>query len=82
MGPVDIVRGLDGPLRTVGVGLVMAYIGFGFDFYVHEVAKSAADAESIWSPAHVPIFIGMGIVGLGFLWALRRVRIAVGPTLA
>lgn len=59
-------------MTTMGVGLVVAYAGFAADFYVHEIAASSAETESLWSPVHVPIFAGMAIVAAGFLWALRR----------
>lgn len=64
---------LGGPMVVVGAGLLVAYAGFAADFYKHEIQRATAELESVWSPVHLPIFIGMVIVAIGFLWALRRV---------
>src|SRR3972149_6903809 len=68
-------RRRDGPPRTIGIGLGTAYAGFGLDLYIHEIGQAVADAESIWSLAHVPIFLGMGIVATGLPWALLRAAV-------
>src|SRR4030065_52610 len=67
--------GRDGPPRAIGIGLGTAYAGFGLDLYIHEIGQAVADAESIWSLAHVPIFLGMGIVATGIPWALLRAAV-------
>ena len=82
MGLRILVRRLDGPPRTIGIGLGTAYAGFGLDLYIHEIGQAVADAESIWSLAHVPIFLGMGIVALGFPGALRRAGVPARPATA
>lgn len=68
------LRRIGGPMATMGFGLLLAFAGFLADFYKHEVQRSTTEIESIWAPVHLPIFIGMGIVSVGFLWALRRTR--------
>ena len=72
MGALRYLRRIGGPMTTIGAGLVMAYAGFAADFYKHEIEKAVGEVETIWSPVHVPIFLGMGIVAAGFLWAVRR----------
>jgi len=72
MRVIQYLRNLGGPMTTMGAGLLVAYAGFAADFYKHEIEKASAELESVWSPVHLPIFLGMAIVALGFLWAWRR----------
>jgi len=61
-------------MTVIGVGLLTSYAGFAADFYKHEIENSVAEIESIWTPVHVPIFVGMFIAAIGFFWALRRTQ--------
>lgn len=63
-------------MALMGLGLGTSTIGLGWDFYVHEIAREAAEVESIFAPPHIPIFIGFLITGLGFLWSLARIRLS------
>lgn len=72
MGVLRYLRNLGGPMTTMGTGLLVAYAGFAADFYKHEIEKASAELESVFSPVHLPIFVGMMITALGFLWAWRR----------
>src|SRR3990170_1430457 len=82
MGALRYLRRIGGPMTTIGAGLVMAYAGFAADFYKHEIEKAGGEVETIWSPVHLPIFLGMGIVAAGFLWAGRRAgrRVFASPS--
>ena len=71
MGVRRFLQRIGGPMATIGAGLVVAYAGFAADFYVHEIERAVSEVETIWAPVHVPIFLGMGITAIGFLWALR-----------
>jgi predicted acyltransferase len=79
-------RGLVARWRTamalMGLGLGTTTAGFGWDYYVHEVVKQVTEVESMFAPPHLLIFAGFGITGLGFLWALARVRFSPGPSSA
>lgn len=72
MGVRRYLKRVGGPMTTIGAGLVLAYAGFAADFYKHEIEKAVGEIETIWSPVHLPIFAGMGLAAVGFLWALRR----------
>jgi len=66
-------RRLDAPFALVGAGLGLAAVGLGWDFYAHEIAGVSAELESIFAPPHVPIFAGVTVALLAYLWALWRI---------
>ena len=59
-------------MALMGLGLGTTTAGLGWDFYVHEMVKEAA--ESIYAAPHMLIFAGFGISALGFLAALAGIR--------
>jgi hypothetical protein len=61
---------------VMGLGLGTSGVGLAWDYYVHEIAKEVHAVESIFAAPHVPIFAGIMITALGFLWALARVRVS------
>jgi hypothetical protein len=63
-------------MAVMGFGLLSSGIGLAWDYYVHEIAKDVHTVESIFAPPHIPIFAGIMITGLGFLWALARLRVS------
>ncbi len=67
-------------MALMGLGLGTTTAGLGWDYYVHEVVKQVTEVESMLAPPHLLIFAGFGITGLGFLWALARVRFTRGPS--
>jgi len=55
-------------------GLGLAFVGLASDFYQHEIVGLDPGDESLLSPVHLAIFIGIAITGLGFLIAHRALK--------
>ncbi len=73
------VSRLRGAMALMGLGLGTSGTGLAWDFYVHEIAKEAGAVESIFATPHLVIFAGIGIIALGFLWALAGERPSLAP---
>ena len=60
---------------VMAAGLGLSFVGLTGDFWNHEIVGLSAATESLLSPVHLAIFVGIGITALGFLLgalALRR----------
>ena len=60
---------------VMAAGLATSGVGLAWDFYEHQIAGLSPATESLLAPAHLLIFGGIPITGIGFLiarWALRR----------
>ena len=55
-------------------GLGLASVGLAGDFYQHEVVGLDPGDESLLSPIHLAIFLGIAVTGLGFLIAHRALK--------
>ena len=64
-------------MALMGLGLVTTTEGLGWDYYVHEIVREAG--ESMFAAAHLLIFVGFALSGLGFLVALAGVRPLLAP---
>jgi hypothetical protein len=63
-------------MTVMGLGLATSGFGLAWDYYVHEIVREVHTVESIFAAPHIPIFVGIMITGLGFLWALAGLRIS------
>lgn len=57
----------------VGLGQATSFVGLGWDYYVHEIAR--VPPESLFAAPHLLIFGGIGVSALGFLLSLVGLRL-------
>ena len=60
---------------VMAAGLATSAVGLMWDFYEHQIVGLSPATESLLAPAHLLIFGGIPMTGIGFLiarWALRR----------
>ena len=71
---VGMWRRLGLAFLVMATGLGLAFMGLTADFYNHEIVGLSPGDESLLAPAHLAIFVGLGITGLGFLIAHRALK--------